>query len=90
MCVYLPGKILATFKGAESNTVGSGIIGLQEMVLQTHNGKIHILPGWPKHWDVQFKLHAPDKTLVEVSYKDGKIERTDVTLKSSEKEVIIY
>ena len=55
------------------NWAGSGMIGMQEMLLQTVDDKILILPAWPKEWDVHFKLHAPQQTTVEVVYKNGKI-----------------
>jgi len=37
---------------------------LQEMLLQIPDGKVISLPAWPREWDVRFKLHAPNKTLV--------------------------
>ncbi|MCP4451053.1 MAG: hypothetical protein GY809_06305, partial [Planctomycetes bacterium] len=41
----------------DHNWGGSGMIGMQEMVMQTHalpgeKGKIRLLPAWPKDWDV--------------------------------------
>ncbi|MHC4192700.1 MAG: DUF5703 domain-containing protein [Planctomycetota bacterium] len=53
---------------------GAGMVGLQEMLMQTVGRKIYLLPAWPKDWDVTFKLHAPYKTIVECVYRDGKIE----------------
>ncbi|MHC4587561.1 MAG: DUF5703 domain-containing protein, partial [Planctomycetota bacterium] len=53
---------------------GAGMIGLQEMLMQTVGRKIYLLPAWPKEWDVAFKLHAPYQTVVECVYRDGKIE----------------
>lgn len=52
------------------NHAGSGMIALQEMLLQTPGEKIILLPSWPAEWDVEFKLYAPYDTLVEVSLKD--------------------
>jgi hypothetical protein len=62
----------------DHNWGGSGMIGMQEMVMQTHalpgeRGKIRLLPAWPKEWDVDFKLHAPYKTTVECKAKSGNI-----------------
>ena len=62
----------------DHNWGGSGMIGLQEMLLQTIGDKIHILPCWPKGKDVSFKLHAPQNTTVEVEYKEGKIQKLEV------------
>ena len=40
-------------------------IALQRMVLQADDGKLHLRPAFPNDWDVEFKLHAPGKTVVE-------------------------
>lgn len=58
----------------DHNWGGSGMIGLQEMLLQFSGDQLLILPAWPNDWDVDFKLNAPDKKSVEVIYKRGKIE----------------
>ncbi len=52
---------------------------LQAMALQTDGNKIHLLPAWPKDWNVRFKLRAPRRTVVECEYRDGKITRLEVT-----------
>jgi hypothetical protein len=57
----------------DHNWGGSGMIGLQEMLLQTDGKKIYLLPAWPKTWDVHFKLHAPYQTTVEAIVKNGKL-----------------
>jgi len=61
---------------------------LQSMVLQTDGDKIFLLPAWPKDWDVSFKLHAPRKTVIEVSYREGRIESLQVTPESRRKDVV--
>jgi len=38
---------------------------VQAMLLQSEGGKIFLLPAWPADWDVDFKLHAPQQTVVE-------------------------
>lgn len=59
---------------------GSNILlTLQHMVLQCRGEKIHVLPAWPKDWDVSFKLHAPGQTVVECVYQAGKIRKLKVT-----------
>jgi len=65
--------------GPDHNVGGSGMIGLQEMLMQTHGGKIRLFPAWPQEWDVDFKLHAPGRTIVEVKREQGRI----VTMKTS-------
>jgi hypothetical protein len=72
----------------DHNWGGSGMIGLQEMLMQTIGDKILLFPAWPVEWDVDFKLHAPQNTTVEVSYRKGKIERLEVLPKSREKDVV--
>jgi hypothetical protein len=57
----------------DHNWGGSGMIGLQEMLLQTDDRKIILFPAWPKDKDVHFKLHAPYNTTVEAELKDGKL-----------------
>jgi len=69
----------------------SGMIAIQEMLLQTisNNGKdIRILPAWPKDWEVDFKLHAPQKTTVECTFKNGKINKTTVLPAVRKKDVV--
>jgi hypothetical protein len=57
----------------DHNWGGSGMIGLQEMLMQVDGKKIYLFPAWPKEWDVHFKLHAPYQTTVEGTLKDGKL-----------------
>lgn len=58
----------------DHNWGGSGMIGLQEMLLQTVDSDILVFPAWPKHWDVHFRLHAPGQTVVEAKMKNGQTE----------------
>ena len=69
---------------------GSGMIQLQEMLMQTIGDKIILFPAWPKEWDVDFKLHAPESTIVEVVLKSGKITNLKVTPESRRKDIVIY
>lgn len=57
----------------DHNWGGSGMIALQEMLLQTPGGNPLRLPAWPKDWDVDFRLWAPGQTLVNVCYEGGKL-----------------
>ena len=57
--------------------------------MQTHAGKIRLLPAWPKEWDVDFRLHAPRQAVVEGSFRDGKLVRYQVTPGSRQQEVIV-
>lgn len=75
----------------DHNWGGSGMIGLQEMLLQTTDeGKIILFPAWPRNQDVHFKLHAPQNTVVEASLKNGKIDFIRVSPAIREKDIIIH
>ena len=50
----------------DCNRGGSGMIGLQEMLLQeTSDGKLLLFPAWPKEWKVRFRLYGSDGRMVE-------------------------
>ncbi len=68
---------------------GNLLMALQTMLLQADDGKIHLMPAWPKEWDVDFKLHAPYKTVLQGSIKNGKIENLKVYPPERRKDVII-
>lgn len=53
---------------------GNLCMGLQAMILQADDGEIRVLPSWPEKWDVHFKLHAPDNTIVEGGYVKGELQ----------------
>ncbi len=69
----------------DHNWGGSGMIGLQEMLMQTVGATINLFPAWPKEWDVNFKLHAPGNTTVEASLLNGKIKYLKVVPESRRK-----
>jgi hypothetical protein len=63
----------------------------QAMLMQTdpYSKKIYLLPAWPKGWDADFKLHAPYKTVIKGSFKNGKIEKLQVIPQSRRKDIVI-
>jgi len=61
----------------------------QSMLLQTDGRKIFLFPAWPKGWNVEFKLHAPQQTVVEGVYRDGKIASLRLTPKPRRQDVVI-
>jgi len=65
------------------------MIALQRMLLQADNDKILVLPAWVKRWNVNFKLHAPQATVVEAEYRDGVLTRCDVTPTSRATDVVV-
>jgi hypothetical protein len=72
----------------DHNWGGSGMIGLQEMLMQCDGRKIILFPAWPKSWDVHFKLHAPYQTTVEGILKGGKLTELNVTPESRRTDVV--
>lgn len=72
----------------DHNWGGSGMIGLQEMLMQTIGDKIILFPAWPKEWDVDFKLHAPQQTTIEGELVNGELQSLKVTPKNREKDLI--
>ena len=65
---------------------------LQAMVLQADpglRGKIHVLPAWPRDWDVRFKLHAPQGTTVDCEYRAGRLMRLHVVPTERRRDVIL-
>ena len=73
----------------DHNWGGSGMIGLQEMLMQTDERKIFLFPAWPKEIDVHIKLHAPYNTIVEAEMKNGKATILRVTPKSREADILL-
>lgn len=57
---------------------GNALMTLQTMLLQSDGSKIYLLPAWPKEWDVEFKLHAPQQTTVEGVWRQGRFEKLAV------------
>jgi hypothetical protein len=54
-------------------------MALQTMLLQADGGRILVGPAWPKDWDAEFKLNAPNNTVIEGAFKGGKLERLKVS-----------
>jgi len=73
----------------DHNWGGSGMSGLQEMLMQTFGKRILLLPAWPKDWNVDFKLHAPYQTTVEGKVVDGKVTQLIVNPESRRKDIEI-
>ena len=72
----------------DHNWGGSGMTGLQEMLLQAADDKIYLLPAWPKNIDVHFKLHTVKQTSVECNFKGGKIQYLNVIPASRKKDIV--
>jgi len=74
----------------DHNWGGSGMIGLQEMLMQTIGDEIRLLPAWPSEWNVDFRLHAPRQTIVTGQVRDGKIVDLVVRPESRAKDVVVH
>jgi len=58
----------------DHNWGGTAMIGLHAMLMQEdEDGKIILLPAWPKDQNVHFRLWASRYRQVEVEYRDGEI-----------------
>jgi hypothetical protein len=68
------------------------MVGIQEMLMASNpygDGKIYLLYAWPKSWNVHFKLHAPNNTIVEANVMKGKISQLKVTPSERMSDIII-
>jgi hypothetical protein len=72
----------------DHNWGGVGMQNLQEMVLQNFDGKIYLLPAWPRNLDVSFKLWVEHRTFIEATYKRGKLSYS-ISDKSREKDIVV-
>ncbi len=68
---------------------GSGMVGLQDMLMQAKGKHIYLLPAWPTDWDCDFKLHAPYNTIVQGTIRNGKLVDWNITPSSRREDVII-
>lgn len=73
----------------DHNWGGSGMIGMQEMLMQEVGDRILLFPAWPKGWNVHFKLHASRQTTVEAELRNGKVTMLKVTPREREKDIEI-
>lgn len=69
---------------------GVASMALQLMLLQWDRQEIHLLPAWPQEWDVDFKLHAPFKTLIEGRVQDGKLTSLVVTPRGKLADITVH
>ena len=72
----------------DHNWGGAGMIGMQEMLLQETKGKIYLFPAWPKEWNVHFKLHASQNTIIEAELQNGITKIIKVIPQEREKDII--
>lgn len=51
---------------------GNLMTSIQDLVIQSYDGKVYLLPAFPKDWDVQFRFAVPGEASVWGNYKGGK------------------
>lgn len=66
---------------------GETAMALGEMLMQCTGEKIILLPAWPREWKADFKLHAPQNTVVEGRVENGRIMDLKVTPEARRKDV---
>jgi hypothetical protein len=69
---------------------GVNMRALQNMLIQTEGKKILLFPAWPSSWDVEFKVHAPENTIIEGKLKSGKLTHLKVAPKNRQKDIVNY
>ena len=65
---------------------------LTYMLIQTlddANATVLLLPAWPCRWSVNFKLHAPRRTIIEGELKNGSLISLTVTPESRRADVSV-
>ncbi|MBN2314770.1 MAG: glycoside hydrolase family 95 protein [Sedimentisphaerales bacterium] len=69
-----------------------GTTGITEMLLQSHNGQLHLLPALPNAWPTGSitGLRARGGYVVDIHWKNGKLERAFVTSTSDRSTRIRY
>ena len=67
----------------------AGVIvnAVQSMLMLTYDDSIRLLPAWPKEWNVEFRLRAPQNTTVEARVEQGKVVDLKVIPESRTKDV---
>ena len=68
---------------------GTTMTALQKMLVHADGDKVIVFPAWPDFWDVDFKLRAPNNTIIEGSHRRGGKSTVKVTPKSREKDVVV-
>lgn len=65
------------------------LITLQDMVMQCYDGKVYVLPAFPRDWDVTFRLNTAHAGVITGKYAHGKwIEKPKLSSPVKQKLVI--
>jgi alpha-L-fucosidase 2 len=65
-------------------------LALQNMLMQCEGRRIVLLPAWPNEWDADFRLHAPQQTVLEGKVRNGWVEELRVTPEKRREDVVIW
>ena len=90
-----PGSRFPAFWGPNYDWVpdqdhgSAGMIAVQNMLLQPRGDRILLFAGWPRTWDVRFRLHGPRRTVVEAEMRGGRVTLVRVTPASRAKDVTV-
>ncbi len=74
----------------DMNWLGSGSLQLQEMLMQTYQDKILLFPCWDINCDVDFKLFAPNNTVVEATLRNKVLVHLNITPPERRRDIINY
>lgn len=58
----------------DHNWGGSGMIGIQKMLVQETKDRIYLLPAWPKNWKVNARVHLENQAIIEFQYDEVKLK----------------
>ena len=73
----------------DHNWGGSGMIAVQEMLMQEVDDTLYLFPAWPKEWDVRFKLRASRGTTVEAELRRGKVINMNVSPARNKEKIVV-
>ena len=68
---------------------GGGLqLTLQFMLMQCAGDRILLRPSWPADWDCRFRLHAPQRTVIEAEISGGALRIISVDPESRRKDIV--
>jgi len=62
---------------------------VQAMLLQSEGDKIFLLPAWTADWNADFKLHAPQQTIVEATVRADRIVALKIAPETRRKAAVL-
>jgi len=68
---------------------GAGAVALQCMLVQEAGERILLLPAWPADWDVDFRLHLRQGTILSATVKDGHLVTWDIRPAARRAQVVV-